>query len=67
MLRVDNNMHSYLLDAGRVELDSFRQKGDLSNQIYAFDNGMIIIGLLNLYNVTKDPNLLFISEHIVKA
>ena len=32
-------------------------KGDLSNQIYAFDNGMIMLRLLNLYKVTKNQNL----------
>ena len=34
---------------------------------YAFDNGMIMIGLLKLYKITKDTNLLFLAEHIAKV
>ena len=56
----------FLLPAGVIEAANFDQKGDLSNQIYAFDNGMIILGLLNLYKVTKDQNLLT-AEKITKS
>jgi hypothetical protein len=58
---------SYLLSAGNIKVGNFNQKGDLSNQIYAFDNGMIMIGLLNLYKVTAKPDLLTISKHIAEA
>ena len=61
------NMQSYLLVAGRTKIDNFDEKGDLSNQIYAFDNGMIMIGLLNLYKITTDPNLLMVAEHMAKV
>ena len=47
----------FLLPARVVEAANFDQKGDLSNQIYAFDNGMIMLRLLNLYKVTKNQNL----------
>jgi hypothetical protein len=55
-----------LLPTGIIEVSDFNQKGDLSNQIYAFDNGMVVIGLLNLYKITKDQNLLKVAEKIVK-
>jgi hypothetical protein len=58
---------SSLLSAGRPEEDTFRDKGNLSNQIYAFDNGMIIIGLLNLYQLTKDSTLLYEAETMTKS
>ena len=58
---------SFLLPAGVIEVPNFNQKGDLSNQIYAFDNGMVILGLLNLYKVTKDQNLLTAAEKIAKS
>ncbi len=57
----------FLMPAGVIEAANFDQKGDLSNQIYAFDNGMIILGLLNLYKVTKDQNLLTAAEKITKS
>src|SRR5215207_11398344 len=56
-----------LLPAGRKEIDTFNQKGDLSNLIYAFDNGMIMVGLLNLYNLTEDLKFLNYAEAIAKA
>jgi hypothetical protein len=58
---------SYLLPAGSIETHSFNQKGDLSNQIYAFDNGMVIIGLLNLYKVINETNLLKYAEKMAKS
>jgi hypothetical protein len=48
----------FLLVAGYRKQDSFVGKGDLSNQIYLFDNGMAIIGLLNLYRLTGKKDLL---------
>jgi hypothetical protein len=56
-----------LLPAGRNEADTSSQKGDLSNLIYAFDNGMIMIGLLNLHKLTEDLRFLNYAEAIAKA
>jgi hypothetical protein len=56
-----------LLPAGRKEIGTFSQKGDLSNLIYAFDNGMIMTGLLNLYKLTEDLTFLNYAEAIAKA
>ena len=55
------NMKSYLLvarPAGPVKSDQ------ISNLYYAFDNGMIVIGLLNLYKMTKDLDLLKLAERM---
>ena len=57
------NMKSYMLVArppGPVKSDK------ISNLYYAFDNGMIIIGLLNLYKMTNEPNLLEIVDHMAE-
>lgn len=57
------NMKSYVLvarPAGPVKTDQ------ISNLYYAFDNGMIIIGLLNLYKMTEDPNLLTLAERMAE-
>ena len=56
-----------LLPAGRKEEAAFNQKGDLSNLIYAFDNGMIMVGLLNLHKLTGNPRFLNYAEAIAKA
>ena len=48
----------FLLVAGYRKQDSFVEKGDISNHIYLFDNGMAIIGLLNLYRLTAKKDLL---------
>jgi len=58
------NMRSYLLVARTSILDD---SDDLSNLFYAFDNGMIMIGLLNLYKLTKDSILLLLAEHMTKT
>ena len=55
------NMKSYMLVA--------RPSGSFgtdhtSNLYYAFDNGMIIIGLLNLYKITLDANLLKMAKRM---
>lgn len=64
---VRSSSSSYLLPAGSIETHNFNQKGDLSNQIYAFDNGMVIIGLLNLYKIIHDANLLKYAEKMAKS
>jgi uncharacterized protein YyaL (SSP411 family) len=48
----------FLLVVGYRKQDSFVEKGDISNHIYLFDNGMAIIGLLNLYRLTAKKDLL---------
>lgn len=67
MVKNIRSSSSYLLLAGSIETHNFNQKGDLSNQIYAFDNGMVIIGLLNLYKVINDTNLLKYAEKMAKS
>ena len=50
-----NNMTSGILITGKInKTASFDLKGDLSNQVYSFDNGMILAGLMNLYKIDKD-------------
>jgi hypothetical protein len=61
------NMCNHLLTGGRVVKENFHKKGDLSSRLYAFDNGIIITGLLNLYKLTADPNLLMAAENMAKA
>jgi hypothetical protein len=56
-----------LLPVGRKEVGTFSQKGDLSNLIYAFDNGMIMVGLLNLHKLTEDLRFLNYAKAIAKA
>ena len=56
-----------LLPAGRKEADTFNQKGDLSNLIYAFDNGIIMVGLLNLHKLTGDLRFLNYAEDMAKV
>lgn len=52
---VGNNILSGLLITGKLnKSNSFDLKGDISNQIYSFDNAMILSGLLNLYNIDND-------------
>lgn len=48
----------HLLVAGYRRLDTFTEKGDLSNQIYLFDNGMGMNGLLNLFRLTGNEKYL---------
>jgi hypothetical protein len=64
---IRSSSSSYLLPEGSIETHNFNQKGDLSNQIYAFDNGMIIIGLVNLYKVINDTSLLKYAEKMAKS
>ena len=57
----------FLLAAGYVKEDSFVQKGDLSNQIYLFDNGMVMIGLLNLYKISRKKDLLQFASNMADS
>src|SRR6185503_7905979 len=53
---IRKNMHSNLLIARPpVSRD---KPNELSSLFYSFDNSMVIIGLLNLYKVTKESNVL---------
>ena len=56
-----------LLVAGQAQEDGFVGKGDISNQVYAFDNGVIIFGLLSLYKLTNDSILLAAAEKITNS
>lgn len=59
------NIHSNLLFA-RPQTNR-NQPNDLSNLFYSFDNSMIVIGLLSLYNLTKENGLLLLAEKMTKA
>ncbi len=57
-----------LLIAGKLNKNSnFNLKGDISNQIYSFDNGMILTGLLNLYKINRNSEGLNIAVKIADA
>jgi uncharacterized protein YyaL (SSP411 family) len=58
---------SSLLIAGKITANDFDQKGDLSNQVYAFDNGIVMMGLLNLYRITSDDRILVAADTIAAA
>src|SRR5437867_3859706 len=59
------NMRSHLLVARPpVEVN---YPNDLSDVYYSFDNGMILIGLLNLYKITKNTTLLGLAEKMTRA
>ncbi len=52
---IQNNVKSGLLNTGKLnENVDFNLKGDVSNLIYSFDNGMILSGLLNLQKISPD-------------
>lgn len=55
MRRMNSN---YLLVAGHVKQENFAEKGNMSNQIYLFDNTMAMIGLLNLHKLSGESHLL---------
>jgi hypothetical protein len=62
------NMNSeFLLVTGYRKQDSFVQKGDLSNQIYLFDNAMAMIGLLNLYKISGKKDLLRFARNMADS
>ena len=51
-------MNSQFLLVADYSKESFVEKGDVSNLIYLFDNGMAIIGLVNLYKIIGREDLL---------
>jgi len=62
---VIRNMHSNLLIA-RPPV-SGDEPNELSSMIYSFDNGMVMIGLLNLYKITKRSNVLRLVETMTQV
>jgi hypothetical protein len=62
---IAKNMRSYLVVAKPP--GSLNQPNDLSDVYYSFDNGMIIIGLLNLHKITKDIGILKLAEKMTQA
>lgn len=62
---IQKNMQQNLLSAGKIDdKRSFDLKGNLQNQIYSFDNGMIITGLLNLYKLDNNSDHLKLASRI---
>ena len=59
------NMRSHLLVARLPAV--VKDPNDLSDVYYSFDNGMILIGLLNLYKITKNTSLLVLAEKMTQA
>ena len=57
---MDNEKNEFRVSTctGYRKQAGFAQKGELSNQIYLFDNGMAMIGLLNLHKITGKVALL---------
>jgi hypothetical protein len=62
---IAKNMRSYLVVAKPP--GSLNQSNELSDLYYSFDNGMIIIGLLNLHKITKDSGILKLAENMTQA
>lgn len=48
------NITNGLFNTGKRRDLNFTQKGSIENQIYCFDNGIILAGLLNYYKITQD-------------
>jgi len=62
---IQRNAQSNLLVARPPALGI--EPNDLSELFYSFDNGMIVIGLVNLYKITNDANNLLLAEKITQA
>jgi hypothetical protein len=62
---IKRNMRSNLLYARPAARAN--ESNDLSNLIYSFDNGMILVGLLSLYKITKNSMLLHLSEEMAQV
>jgi hypothetical protein len=56
-----------LLNTGKREDKDFKEKGILENQVYSFDNGIILAGLLNYYKVTRDQGVFRMAEELANA
>ncbi|ALI37562.1 Glycosyl hydrolase family 76 [Candidatus Nitrosocosmicus oleophilus] len=64
---IQKNMINNLLNTGKRKNENFTEKGMIENQIYSFDNGMVLAGLLNYYKVTKDQVVLKMAEKLANA
>ncbi len=64
---IKKNMTNNLLNTGKRKHEDFKEKGIIENQIYSFDNGMVLAGLLNYYKVTKDQVVLKMAEKLANA
>ena len=64
---IQKNMINNLLNTGKRKNEDFKEKGIVENQIYSFDNGMVLAGLLNYYKVTKDQVVLKMAEKLANA
>lgn len=62
---IQRNMKSDLIVARPPVLGI--EPNDLSDLFYSFDNGMIVIGLVNLYKITNDVSNLVLAEKITQA
>lgn len=52
-----NILSNCLMNTGIRTDSEFSQKGKIENQIYSFDNGMILAGLINYYKLTCDSEV----------
>ena len=57
----------FLVVAGYRRQDGFVEKGDISNQIYLFDNGMAMIGLLNYYKLGGKEDILKFATNMADS
>ena len=62
---IRKNMQSNLLMARPPA--SRDEPNELSRMFYSFDNSMVMIGLLNLYKITKIPSVLQLVETMTQA
>lgn len=53
-----------LLNTGKRTNKDFKEKGEIENQIYLFDNGIIMSGLINYYKVIKDQEICNIAKEM---
>jgi hypothetical protein len=62
---ISKNMRSHLVVAKPP--GSPNQRNELSDVYYSFDNGMILIGLVNLYKLTREYEILKLAEKLAQA
>lgn len=64
---IEKNMTNNLLNTGKRKHKEFKEKGIIENQIYSFDNGIVLAGLLNYYKITKDQAVCKMAEELANA
>ena len=65
---IKNNLtQKNLLNVGRRMDITFTEKGDLEKQIYSFDNGMVIAGLVNYYKISKSQEVYEIAKRMADS